>query len=89
MIRIGFWVYYTITIIRDPQNPILIIKAPTLASILVPFWGLPFGILDIELVKPKTGTTMETIGRVATGTIFSRISRSVVVGFGGLIHLRV
>ena len=30
MIRIGFGVYYTKIIIRSPQNPILIIKAPTL-----------------------------------------------------------
>ena len=28
------------------------------------FWGLPFRILNIDLVKPKKGTTMETIGRV-------------------------
>ena len=27
------------------------------------FFGLPFRILDMELVKPKKGTTMETIGR--------------------------
>ena len=27
------------------------------------FLGLPFRILNIELVKPKKGTTMETIGR--------------------------
>ena len=27
------------------------------------FLGLPFGILNIDLVKPKKGTTMETIGR--------------------------
>ena len=27
------------------------------------FWGLPFKILHIGLVKPKKGTTMETIGR--------------------------
>ena len=26
------------------------------------FFGLPFRILNIELVKPKKGTTMETIG---------------------------
>ena len=25
------------------------------------FWGLPFRILNIEFVKPKKGTTMETI----------------------------
>ena len=28
------------------------------------FLGLPYGILIIYLVKPKNGTTMETIGRV-------------------------
>ena len=27
------------------------------------FLGLPFRILHIELVKPKKGTTMETIGK--------------------------
>ena len=27
------------------------------------FLGVPFKILNIELVKPKKGTTMETIGR--------------------------
>ena len=26
------------------------------------FFGLPFRILNIELVKPEKGTTMETIG---------------------------
>ena len=35
-----------------------------IVSIVVPFWGLPFRILNIELVKPKKGTAMETIGRV-------------------------
>ena len=30
MIRIGLGGYYTVVVIRDPQNPILIIKAPTL-----------------------------------------------------------
>ena len=30
MIRIGFGVYSTIIIIKNSQNPILIIKAPTL-----------------------------------------------------------
>ena len=33
-----------------------------IVSIVVPFWGLPFRILNIELVKPKKGTTMETTG---------------------------
>ena len=32
-------------------------------SIVVPFLGLPYRILIIYLVKPKKGTTMETIGR--------------------------
>ena len=27
------------------------------------FLGLPFRILNIDLAKPKKGTTMETIGR--------------------------
>ena len=26
------------------------------------FWGLPFRILKMKLVKPKKGTSMETIG---------------------------
>ena len=30
MIRMGFGLYYTIIVMRSPQNPILIIKAPTL-----------------------------------------------------------
>ena len=33
-----------------------------IVSIVVPFWGLPYRILHIKLVKPKKGTTMETIG---------------------------
>ena len=28
----------------------------------ISFLGLPFRILNVELVKPKKGTTMETIG---------------------------
>ena len=31
-------------------------------SIVVPFWGLPCRIPHIKMVKPQTGTTMETIG---------------------------
>ena len=31
------------------------------------FLGLPFRILNIELVKPKKGTTMETIGKKRIG----------------------
>ena len=36
---------------------------PTYSLHCSSFVGLPFGILNIELVKPKKGTTMETIGR--------------------------
>ena len=28
------------------------------------FLGLPFGFLNLKLVKPKKGTTMETVGRI-------------------------
>ena len=31
-------------------------------SIVVPCWGLPYRILPIKSVKPKKGTTIETIG---------------------------
>ena len=33
-----------------------------IVSIVVPFGGLPFRILNIDLVKPKKGATMESIG---------------------------
>ena len=33
-----------------------------IVSIVVPFLGLPFRILNIKLAKPKQGTTMEAIG---------------------------
>ena len=33
-----------------------------IVSIVVPFWGLPFRILNMELVKSKKGATMETVG---------------------------
>ena len=47
---------------------------PTPQTLLIPtcclhcssFLGLPFGILNIELVKPQKGTTMETGGRPKT-----------------------
>ena len=35
---------------------------PPIVSIVVPCLGVPFGILNIKLVKPKKGTTMETLG---------------------------
>ena len=28
------------------------------------FLGLPFRILNVKMVKPRKGTTMETIGRI-------------------------
>ena len=37
-----------------------------IVSIVVSFLGLPFGILNIELVKPKKGTTMDTIGTISS-----------------------
>ena len=36
----------------------------TIVSIVVPFWGYLIKILNVYLVKPKKGTTMETIGSV-------------------------
>ena len=38
-------------------------RTEPIVSIVVPFLGLPVRILSIELVKPKKGTTMETIGK--------------------------
>ena len=35
-IRIGFGVFYTMIVITSPQNPIMIVKAPTLPSALQP-----------------------------------------------------
>ena len=46
---------YCIAESRDSYIPIV--------SIVFPFGGLPFRKLNIDLVKPKKGTTMETIGR--------------------------
>ena len=37
-------------------------EALPIVSIVVPFWGLPFRILNTKMVKPKKGTAME-IGR--------------------------
>ena len=37
------------------------------------FWGLPYRILLIYLVKPKKGTTMETIGRGSDFDFGSRL----------------
>ena len=38
-----------------------------IVSIVVPFLGLPFRILNAKSVKPKKGTTMETIGNHGKG----------------------
>ena len=38
-------------------------ELPTYSLHCSSFLGFPFGILNIELVKPKKGTTMETTGR--------------------------
>ena len=39
----------------------------TTVSVVVPF--LPFRILNIDLGKPRKGTTMETTGRVPTSRV--------------------
>ena len=44
-------------------------RAIPIVSIAVPFWGYLLGILNIELVKPKKGTTMETIGKTLSPKI--------------------
>ena len=47
-----------------PLNP-KPLKPPKIYSLhCSSFFGLPFRILNIDLVKPKKGTTMETIYRV-------------------------
>ena len=43
----------------------------SIVSVVVPFRGLPCRILNIELVGPKKGTTMETLGVASTLTICS------------------
>ena len=62
------------------------------------FLGLPFRILNIELVKPKKGTTMETIGNAGftSSTVgkpwFSSGLRLVIQGVGtfyGVVGFRV
>ena len=44
-----------------------LVRLLPIVSIVVPFWGYHFRILNIELVKPKKGTTMETIGSTLLG----------------------
>ena len=45
---------------------------PPIVSIVAPFWGYLLASLYMDLVKPKKGTTMETIGRVETVWVSSR-----------------
>ena len=43
------------------------------------FLGLPFRFLSIELVKPKEGTTMETVGRVLMSRATLKASASLYI----------
>ena len=61
---------------QDPET-----LKPTYSLHCRSFLGLPFRILSIELVKPKKGTTMETIGRVDLSLCFEWL---VVPMFGAL-----
>ena len=46
----------------EAQNSRIHVKSPTYSLHCSSFLGLPFRILNIDLVKPKKGATMETIG---------------------------
>ena len=48
------------------------------------FLGLPFRILNIELVKPRKGTTMETISRFR-GCFGFRVQGHGKEGFGWVL----
>ena len=48
------------------------LSEPTYSLHCSSFLGLPFRFLNINLVKPKKGTTMETIGRCLAKRIYSR-----------------
>ena len=63
----AFWAF--------PQNALPVV------SIVVPFLGLPFRILNIELVKPKKGTTMETMGKKSKPVLGSLLLLAVLRGF--------
>ena len=45
----------------------VIIGILPVVSIVVPFWGYLLGSFILNMVKPKTGTTMETIGSMGLG----------------------
>ena len=59
IIGIGFGVYYTIITIRNPQNPILIIKAPTLPR-------MPGGSLQVVTTERPIVASWHERVRVAT-----------------------
>ena len=42
---------------------------PTYSLHCSSFLGLPYRILNIDLLKPKKGTTMETVGKPYTKTL--------------------
>ena len=50
------------TLIQKLETLIITPRDPTYSLHYSSFLGLPFKILNIKLVKPKKGTTMETIG---------------------------
>ena len=60
-----------------PQNPLLIITYSLHCS---SFLGLPFRVLNMKLVEPKKGTTMETVGKAP---ISGCAGHSAVVGLVG------
>ena len=58
------------------------VGAPTCSLHCSSFLGLPYRILIIYLVKPKKGTTMETIGTVEEAKL-RLVSEELEQGFGG------
>ena len=55
--------------LRQPLPEILslVIQTTTYSLHCSSLFGLPYGILTIKMVKPKKGTTMETIGIMIVG----------------------
>ena len=73
IIRIGFWVYYTMIIIRNPPKPILTIKAPTL--------GLQvFSVLDLcryrEFMGQQPGASLQTVAICRTAVCGQLVHRA-------------
>ena len=50
----GFLEYFTITVIRSPQNPILMFKAPTLATNEIVVWNRPELISQVFRLLSRT-----------------------------------